>query len=117
MTVLDNAFCPVSDDLLGRLYRASPEGVAVLVRTVPHTTRAALAYYCSRRAHLEGIGLLIASTCSELNLYEHAGEAGRALFAKAMSKLAGADDCSQTVNRSQISLASGALWNPPPPVD
>ena len=26
---------PVSDSVLGRLYRASPEGLAVLVKTVP----------------------------------------------------------------------------------
>ena len=47
-----------------RLYRASPEGVSVVVKTVPPQTRAALAYYCSRRAHLESLALVIAATCS-----------------------------------------------------
>jgi hypothetical protein len=91
MGLLDEEFCPVSDDLLGRLYRASPEGLIVLTRTVPATTRAALAYYCSRRAHLESIGLVIAGSCKEQDLYQHAGRAGSELFAKATLK-AGPDE-------------------------
>jgi hypothetical protein len=47
---------PVSDRVLGRLYRASPEGLAVLVKTVPPQTRAALAVYCLHREHLSSIG-------------------------------------------------------------
>jgi len=62
--------------------------------------------------------LVIASTCSERDLYEHAGEAGKVLFAKAKAELASAEGGrNQTIGRDKISLASGALWNPPLPVD
>jgi len=112
MSVLAEGVCPVSDHLLGRLYRASPEGLPVLLRTVPPATRAALAYYCSRRVHLESIGLAIASTCDERDLYEHAGLAGLALFAKARAEPTNAGTDRHIVRRGNVSLASGALWNP-----
>ena len=75
--------CPVSDGLLGRLYRASPEGLAALVRTVPPRVRAGLAVYCSRRAELTSLGIVIAASCTEQDLLGEAGEVGRALFWKA----------------------------------
>ena len=53
---------PVSDSILGRLYRASPEGLAVFVKTVPPQTRAALAVYCLHRENLSSIGLAIAAS-------------------------------------------------------
>ena len=83
MPVAVKDFCPVSPNLLGRMFRSSPEGLAVLVRTVPNQTRAALAVYCSRRPDLAGLGLAIAATCNESELYAQAGEAGRRLFAAA----------------------------------
>jgi hypothetical protein len=107
MALASEEFCPVSEILLGRLYRSSPQGISVLVRTVPPRTRAALAYYCSRRAHLDSIALVIASTCSEQDLYEEAGRAGTELFAKAQPpKLA---EAMSTKSRHGISLASGEL--------
>ena len=117
MSVLAEGVCPVSDNLLGRLYRASPEGLPVLLRTVPPATRAALAYYCYRRVHLESIGLAIACTCDERDLYEHAGLAGLALLAKAKAEPTSPEPDGQIVRRGNVSLASGALWNPPPAVD
>lgn len=110
MRGLADGFCPVSNDLLGRLYRASPKGLAVLLRTVPAATRAALAYYCSRRAHLESIGLAIASSCDERNLYEHAGVAGLALFAKAKAEPADTE-AGRPIDRT-VGPASGAVRNP-----
>lgn len=100
-------FCPVSESLLGRLYRSSPEGIAALVRTVPAQTRAMLAYYCSRRAHLEAIGLTIASTCSQDELYDVAGRAGWDLFARANTT---PSEQKRTMDRRGITLASGPLW-------
>ena len=66
---------PVSDRALGRLYRASPEGLAVLVKTVPPQTRAALAVYCLHREHLSSIGLAIAESCERRDLLCHGGSA------------------------------------------
>ncbi len=65
----------VSDSVLGRLYQASPEGVAVLVKTVPSQTRAALAVYCLRREHLSSIGLAIAASCGRRDLLSQGGSA------------------------------------------
>ena len=112
MALSAEEFCPVSEDLLGRLYRASPEGVAVLIKTVPDGLRAALAHYCSRRAHLETLGLAIASTCSEQDLYAEAGRYGRELFAKAQAAFVS----EPPKNRSKrgVTLASGPLWQPVP---
>jgi hypothetical protein len=66
---------PVSDRLLGRMYRASPEGLGVLVKTVPPQTRAALAVYCLRREHLRSIGLGIAVSCERHDLLSQGGSA------------------------------------------
>jgi len=79
----DEDSCPVSDSLLGRLYRSRPEGLAVLVKTVPPQLRAELAVYCYRRAHLQSIGLAIASSCTANHLYFYAGLAGLELHKRA----------------------------------
>ena len=109
MALPSDEFCPVSDKFLGRLYRSSPEGLAALVRTVPPNTRAMLAYYCSRRVHLEALGLTIAATCSEEELYDVAGRAGWALFARAQA----ANSPQKSKSRHGITLASGGLWSSP----
>ena len=66
---------PVSVRLLGRLYRASPEGLAVLIKTVPPQTRAMLAVYCLHRGHLSSIGLAIAASCERRDLLCQGGSA------------------------------------------
>jgi hypothetical protein len=58
---------------LGRLYRASPEGLAVLIKTVPSQTRAALAVYCLHREYLSSIGLAIAASCERRDLLSQGG--------------------------------------------
>jgi hypothetical protein len=83
MPVAVKEFCPVSVSLLGRMFRSSPEGLAVLVKTVPSQTRAALAVYCSRQASLVGLAVAIAAACTESELSAQAGDAGRRLFAAA----------------------------------
>ncbi len=49
--------CPVSDQRLGELYRSSSHGLSELIATVSPDSRAMLALYCYRRAHLSSIGL------------------------------------------------------------
>ena len=73
---LNEEACPVSDSVLGELYRASPEGLAALVQTIPPSTRALLAGYCYRRAHLASVALAIASSCDKGDLVEAHGELG-----------------------------------------
>lgn len=73
--------CPVEDDLLGDLYRASPQGLHTLVGTVPANVRAMLALYCYRRSHLSELALAIASTCEQRDLVVVGGELGSVIFA------------------------------------
>ena len=58
----EDEICPVPDNLLGELYRASPHGLDALIATVPPVTRAMLAIYCYRRAHLASVGLCLLYT-------------------------------------------------------
>jgi hypothetical protein len=75
--------CPVADSLLGTLYRSGPEGLPVLVESIPSSIRAILAVYCFRREHLRSLGLAIASTCDVDDLVKFAGKLGAAIFAQA----------------------------------
>ena len=72
----DSDPCPVPDEMLGELYRASKAGLPELIATVSPDVRAALALYCYRRGHLKGIGLAIASTC-DLVRSRNGGRHGR----------------------------------------
>ena len=71
---------PVTDQMLGELYRASARGLNELIATVSPTVRALLAVYCYRRAHLASIGLAIAATCEKDDLTSLGGNAGTILF-------------------------------------
>ena len=113
MSLSDEHFCPVSESLFGRLYRSSPEGIAALVNTVPPNTRAMLAYYCSRRAHLESLGLVIAATCTPEQLYDVAGRAGWDLHSRAQAEATKPAEPRKPKSRQGVTLASGPLWKIP----
>jgi hypothetical protein len=115
MSLLAEEFCPVSESLFGRLYRASPEGLAALIKTVPGDTRAMLAVYCYRRAHLQALSLAIAETCSEHDLQRFGGRMAAELLGLAKSQRAIEEEHQPKLTRSKgITLASGPLWNPVP---
>ena len=105
----DHDPCPVTDDLLGELYRANKNGLAELIATVSPDVRAALALYCYRRGHMKGIGLAIASTCDLYDLETAGGTAGAALYARSREATPAAPVASQYVARQKITLASGSL--------
>jgi hypothetical protein len=87
---------PVSDRVLRRLYRASPEGLAVLVKTVPPQTRAQLAVYCLHCEHLSSIGLAIAASCERRDLLNQGGSAVLDIIEKLSApKLVIGDDSKQ----------------------
>lgn len=115
-TSLDNDSCPVGDELLGSLYRASEHGLPQLVESVSGDVRAMLALFCYRRAHLHSMSLAIAATCSEKDLREQGGTVGTALFA--MSREAPVE---QTVlasgGRRAITLSTKPLRAIPDMVD
>ncbi len=77
----ENDFCPVRDELLGELYRASEHGLPQLVESVSPDVRAMLALFCYRRSHLHALALSIASSCSERDLIQLGGRVGSTLYA------------------------------------
>src|SRR5579872_3541037 len=77
----DNDFCPIHDELLGELYRASENGLPQLVASVSPDVRAMLALFCYRRSHLYSLSLAIAASCSEQELVHFGGRVGNTLYA------------------------------------
>jgi len=75
----DNDFCPVRDELLGEMYRASAQGLPRLVESVASDVRAMLALFCYRRSHLYSLALAIAASCSERDLIQLGGRVGSTL--------------------------------------
>jgi hypothetical protein len=77
----DSDTCPVRDELLGEMYRASEHGLPMLVDSVSPQVRAMLALFCYRRSHLHSLALSIASSCSERDLVNIGGRVGSTLYA------------------------------------
>jgi hypothetical protein len=77
----DSDFCPVRDELLGEMYRASEHGLTRLVENVSSDVRARLALFCYRRSHLYSLSLSIAASCSERELIQYGGRVGSTLYA------------------------------------
>ena len=100
--------CPVSDQVLGELYRSSPHGLSELIATVSPDARAMLAWYCYRRSHLTSVGLAIAASCDEDDLTQTGGSAGAMLFAKSR-EAPQALHATAHLGRRKITLASGPL--------
>jgi hypothetical protein len=99
---LNEETCPISEAVLGQLYRASPEGRDDLIEAVSPSLRATLAIYCGRRGHLAAIGLALASKCDKDDLIDAGGSFGGMLFEQARTK--------QDNHRSpKITLAHGAF--------
>ena len=63
--LLEDEPCPLTDQMLGEMYRVSAHGLNELIATVSPTARVLLAVYCFRRAHLASIGLAITATCEK----------------------------------------------------
>lgn len=111
----ENDACPVGEDMLGSLYRASEHGLPQLVESVSSDVRAMLALFCYKRAHLHGMSLAIAATCTERDLVEQGGIVGSTLFA--MSREAPSKSISATGSRRSITLSTKPLSTFAPIVD
>lgn len=112
----ENDACPINDDLLGAMYRASPHGLAELTAAVPDDIRAMLALFCYRRNHLHGLGVAIAASCSERDLVQQGGRVGAALYALSRGAPA-VSPAARTGNRRGITLSTAPLRPLPPPDD
>jgi len=115
--LLEDEVCPVPDEMLGAMYRASPHGLNELIDTVSPTTRALLAVYCYRRAHLASIGLAIAATCDKDDLAWLGGNAGAVLFERSRVAPKSSPTDTHTTGRRNITLATGHLCQLRPTAD
>ncbi|KQZ01126.1 hypothetical protein ASD45_09820 [Pseudolabrys sp. Root1462] len=109
---LNEESCPVPESLLGQLYRVTPQGLPALIDAVPANTRAMLAVYCYRRAHLASLGIAIAASCEEDDLAEHGGNLGSDLYEKSRKTPRIAE--SLPSQRKRISLSTGPIRQLPP---
>ena len=107
--LLEDEPCPVSDEMLGEMYRASAHGLHELIATIPPTTRALLAVYCYRRAHLASIGMAIAATCEKDDLSSFGGNAGAILFERSREAPKSSSADTHASGRRKITLAAGPL--------
>src|SRR5260370_5177650 len=105
----DDDVCPVGDELLGELYRASKLGLPILVATVPPTVRAMLALFCYHRSHLHSMGLAIAASCEEDDLVRLGGRVGASFFAQSREAPPPPPLASHNPNRRKITLATGTF--------
>ena len=105
----ENDFCPVRDELLGELYRASPVGLPLLVESVSSDVRAMLALFCYRRSHLHALALAIAASCSERDLFHFGGRVGSTLYGLSREPAARSAPSSSYGNRKPITLSTKPL--------
>ena len=115
--LLEDEPCPVSDELLGALYRANAHGLNELVATVSPKARAMLAVYCYRRAHLSSIGLAIAATCEQDDLTSFGGNAGEVLFDRSREAPQSSSANGGANGRRNITLATAPIREQKPFVD
>ncbi len=106
--------CPVPESIFGQLYRNHAQGLPQLVETIPAQTRAMLALFCYRRAHLQSLSLAIASSCEEIDLIEAGGRAGQVLYELSRQPGEPAVTQPEPTGRRKITLAKGPLWAPAP---
>ncbi len=107
--LLEDESCPVADQMLGEMYRASAHGLNELIARVSPPARALLAVYCYRRAHLASIGLAIAATCEEDDLTSLGGNAGATLFERSREAPKSASIDTHAAGRRKITLATEPL--------
>ena len=104
----ESDFCPVQDELLGEMYRASESGLPRLVESVSPDARAKLALFCYRRSHLHSLAVAIAGSCNERDLIENGGRVGSTLYALSREGSTKASP-SQSSGRKPITLSTKPL--------
>jgi hypothetical protein len=107
--LLEDEPCPVPDETLGEMYRASAHGLSQIITTVSPTARVLLALYCYRRAHLASIGLAIAATCEKDDLTSLGGNAGATLFERSRETPQSSPADARANGRRKITLAAQPL--------
>ena len=83
--------CPVSLDLLGRVYRVDADKMLLLIADVPENIRARLAAYLYGRSHTHELGLQVGATCTMAALSGAEGPLGEAIYAQSRQTYARPD--------------------------
>lgn len=94
----------VSDEIIGRVYRAGPARAGEEVAALSGAQRANLAAFCYARSHLHEIGLAIAAGCELHELLDAAGKAGFMLHAQSRNHIPAAEAAPVTRKRA-VTLA------------
>jgi hypothetical protein len=102
-------FCPVRDELLGEMYRASESGLPRLVESIAADVRARLALFCYRKSHLHSLAVAIAASCTERQLIEFGGRVGSTLYALSRETPAARAVSSSHGGRKPITLSTKPL--------
>ena len=105
----ENDFCPVREELLGEMYRASENGLTQLVETVSSDVRAMLALFCYRRSHLHALAIAIAASCTERELIQLGGRVGSTLYALSREPSARSAPSTSYGSRKPITLSTKPL--------
>ena len=105
----ENDFCPVRDELLGEMYRASEHGLPKLVESVSPDVRAMLALFCYRRSHLHALAIAIAASCTERELIQLGGRVGSTLYALSREPAARTSAATSSNGRKPITLSTKPL--------
>jgi hypothetical protein len=107
----------ISEELIGRLHRATEDSVLRLVANLRANQRASLALHCYRKSHLHQTGLTIASTCDLSSLVGECGPIlGAAIFARSRKPYVEPRRIWERV-RPTVTLARSAGSSYPPLVD
>jgi hypothetical protein len=112
----ENDFCPIRDELLGEMYRASEHGLPQLVASVSPDVRAILALFCYRKSHLYSLSLAIAATCSEQELVQVGGRVGSTLYGLSREPAARSVSSPSLGGRKPITLSTKPL-SPVTPIE
>jgi hypothetical protein len=105
----ENERCPVREELLGEMYRASDSGLPMLVESVSSDIRAKLALFCYRRSHLHTLALAIAASCSERDLINFGGRVGSTLYALSRQPPGARETAPSYGTRKPITLSTKPL--------
>jgi hypothetical protein len=109
MQMFESDLCPIGDELLGQMYRASEHGLPQLVASVSPDVRAMLALFCYRKSHLYSLALTIAGSCSEQELVQAGGRVGSTLYGLSKEPAARSTATSSYGNRKPITLSTKPL--------
>jgi hypothetical protein len=109
MQMFENDSCPVRDELLGEMYRASEHGLPQLVASVAPEARAILALFCYRKSHLHSLAVSIAASCSQQELVQAGGRVGSTLYALSREPASRTTASSSYGNRKPITLSTKPL--------